>query len=413
MCVILEIQPKVEVPYDKLALACDINKHGFGIAYVSNKEIKIRRSIEQPNDPKKVAEILTELAEHKRFVHLRHATVGKVVMENNHPFVSHKQKGRPSIAFMHNGGINTWAPTKNDDVSSDTKCFNDEFVIPLIHRIGAYCQPRDILNDWMFKRFVQHENGTYSSVLVFFDIWGNVLKFNADRGKQFEGWWASNSYSFESTHSRSSSRPTYTHTGSSWAGQQSQVWRKRQHGTKINRPLPWEWEPYTEHAVDLSGWESELIKNSGGVHSDVDRRAPLVPVPGVKMAVHPIFDDTVEYVHDRKAVTDVIKQAKDKAMVDPTTTGRNLKVVRTPFSDIAGCSLDDLKKLGAPELADLCGRYPKIMSQAVLDLLAERSDREEEAKALHTRIRNQAEVVARQATELAAKAVPPSGPVVL
>ena len=86
MCVILQIEPGTVVPADKLARACDINKHGHGIAYVHKGELKLIRSVAN-NDPKEIAATLERLRSHRVFLHLRHATVGPVTLANNHPMI--------------------------------------------------------------------------------------------------------------------------------------------------------------------------------------------------------------------------------------------------------------------------------------------------------------------------------------
>jgi hypothetical protein len=52
-----------------------------------------------------------------------------------------------------------------------------------------------------------------NSVVVLFDNKERKLTLNVNKGKQFEGWWASNDYSFDEQHIRSSTRTPY-----SWAG---------------------------------------------------------------------------------------------------------------------------------------------------------------------------------------------------
>lgn len=204
MCVILEIEPNVIIPTDKLDCACDINKHGFGIAYVDNNEIKIIRDVSTPNDPKVVADHLQKLKKFKRFVHLRHATVGAVNLANCHPFVVIQDKKKPRIAMMHNGTLQSYTPPADDKITSDTAMFNAHLVRPLALRLDAYLKTKYVIDDFIFKKLVDSECNY--SVVVIFDAWGNVVKFNEQRGKQFDGWWASNDYSFSSNHQRSSTR---------------------------------------------------------------------------------------------------------------------------------------------------------------------------------------------------------------
>ena len=154
MCQVLMLSAGVTLPIDKLELTCDINKHGFGLAWVDNGELKIHRSVKQPNDPDEINRLLIDTIKFKRFLHLRHATVGNVNMENSHPFVLlQKGKGspKPILCMMHNGTLSNYTPPQGDTVTSDTLLFARTMAGPLASRVQAY-SGKSVLADPIFRR---------------------------------------------------------------------------------------------------------------------------------------------------------------------------------------------------------------------------------------------------------------------
>jgi hypothetical protein len=196
MCVIIDKDPGVEIPFDKLELACDINKHGFGLAWVGKKKLEAIRSIET-NDAKAIAKELAAFKDMRCFLHLRHVTEGQLIMENNHPFFLLKD----TIGFMHNGTLWDWVPKEKQ--FSDSLCYARNFLEPLAKR--CYASEKQVLEDPFFVKLVTKSIPNLSqSVFLFFDVAGRTLRVQEQHGKQFEGWWASNEYSFNPNHIRSS-----------------------------------------------------------------------------------------------------------------------------------------------------------------------------------------------------------------
>ncbi|HEY6021808.1 MAG TPA: class II glutamine amidotransferase, partial [Candidatus Paceibacterota bacterium] len=217
MCVIIDRKPGVTIPADMLDLACDINAHGWGIAWASKKKLHFEYSIKNPNDPKEVADMLQKLKDHRVFLHLRHATVGGIIEDNLHPFhVLVKKKHGIDLAMMHNGTLYDWKPKDDKEVLSDSYKFVEGFIRPLALRFNRW-GGNNILPDQLFQRVVKSEVGGSSCVLLF-DSLGNSYVVNPQQGKEYEGWWASNTYSFSPSHQRYSKRevPHYRSYGSNY-----------------------------------------------------------------------------------------------------------------------------------------------------------------------------------------------------
>ncbi len=371
MCVILQIEPNVKFPTDKLERACDINPDGYGIAYL-DKGIQVIRSVAK-NDPKEVADHLQRLNDRRVFVHLRYATVGEVSLENSHPFVllSHRKVG--DIAMMHNGTLSAYSPKEKG--VSDTKIFADTFAGPAVARIAAFAGSNKVLHDPIFQKIADMDAGV--SVLVFFDRWGNVLKINQQRGKQFEGWWASNDYSFDDKHMRSSVRhisstPNYRNV--------SHIRNYQNRGYGRNRGLPWQEDTIHDPVSDqmAEAWR----KHTGTQHIPSTNRIPMIGSHLVESSAPYSAAGFLALQSQTKAVGMTIQNAKENE-----ASIRNLSVTRKTFCEMAGLtSLDDLGHLTQKDIEELCKNYPSGMAQMFTDLYGEMRDhkrnRENQARAI-------------------------------
>lgn len=208
MCQILELKAGASIPMNLLEITCAINKHGFGVAFIENSDIKIERSVDT-NDPKVLGKLLDDLKDKKRYVHIRHATVGDVTLQNSHPFVvleqrAHRRKKKASLILMHNGTLFGYDDEKAKGVS-DTALFVERFVRPLALRCEAYGGLKSILRDEFFRKVMIDEIKKSDKILML-DKTGYTLTFNRSEGKEYpeHGFWASNEYSFNPNHSRSS-----------------------------------------------------------------------------------------------------------------------------------------------------------------------------------------------------------------
>lgn len=364
MCVIIERNPGIVIPAEKIEQACDINKHGFGITYVDNGGLRFIRSVQEPNDPKIVADHLQQLKDRKIWLHLRHATVGAVNKTNNHPFlILSKKKHGMDLAFMHNGTLYSYKP-KDGCPDSDTLVFAREFVTPIALRLYAFNKQRLLTDEW-FTRFMKVEAG-YSSVVVFVDGNGNTAYINKDKGKDFEGWWASNDYSFWQNHHRSSTRETFQGTshhhgymGEDLSDEDSALWWERHTGSPAGHVLPPPWK----HEVGSGPAILMMKQTPEGAHYTFSAS----PVTN-------ILDLTKTRYECQKVGVLIEKKVfkHGESIMSGGAMMMDLKKLKTSFSALAGIpSLADVGKLGETDLIDMCKDYPMASARLILELLGE------------------------------------------
>lgn len=366
MCLIVDLQPHVSFPTSQLERACDINKHGYGIAYLEKGRVKTIRSLKQPNDPQEVADHLKRLEKKRVWLHLRHATVGKVSEENNHPLVVlTKEKDGRDLLFMHNGTLWDFDPKAFNKDLSDSAWFCESFVRPLALRFAAWMPDRSFLADDMFQRLIS-KYINLDSKMVFFDNMGGTLHVNRPRGKEFTGYWTSNEYSFDKNHQRSSDRTSYGSHGQNYGGHYSNYGsaatgpRITQHNSAFrqqmqriaNTPeLPWE-------------KETELILGSAPTNT-----------PGLFV----ISDNThrpdrarVRFeFREARALIDSSVQKGTSIMTDGAIT-TTLLTNRSSFVELTGIQkLEDVGRLSRMQLIELCDNFPNAAAELVIDLLAE------------------------------------------
>lgn len=276
MCQIIELKAGATIPMDLLEITCDINKHGFGVAYTENGDIRIERSITE-NDPKVLGKLLDDLRNKKRYIHIRHATIGEVTLANSHPFVvleqkAHKKKKKTAIVLMHNGTLWGYDDEKAKGVS-DTALFVDRFVRPLALRCEAFGGLKSVLRDEFFRKVMLDEIKTTDKILML-DNTGYAVTFNRSAGKDYpeHGFWASNDYSFSKTHGRSSSLTTRGGFGEfdqRWnQGTASRAMRGDQDALLSHLP----WEETKEQVAEREAWMLEMTNSQS---------SPAMLVPNV------------------------------------------------------------------------------------------------------------------------------------
>lgn len=391
MCVILDIEKGVTIPPDMLETACDINKHGYGIAYVHKGRIKIDRKIRQKNDFKEVQADLDKLKDRRVHLHLRHATVGAVTLTNAHPFITlQKDIDGLDMAMMHNGTLWEFSPPHGDTSGkSDTLLFNQQFLTPLARRFVKYSGDK-LLEDTFFQQLVKKSSGLMS-VLVIFDNLGNVLRVNGDKGKQFDGYWASNDYSFDVKHARSSKKPDnsflhyppwddnevlpyygHNHGGNSSTGQTKSFQEVFDLVEQKNKPVTlagdreiWaEWERYEQQKTDLIT-EQETLQ--------AEKKTTLLLPPPKKVDAKA---ETTRFKYEISKVKEALQGAwkvTEKSIVQET---RNIIVKldkdRKSFCDLVGVkNLKDVLSLSKENFIDLCSNYPMAMAELFIDMSAE------------------------------------------
>lgn len=339
MCVILDIQPGAMIPDDKLEIACDINGDGFGIAYIENGSFKVIRSLEKPNNPKTVKGLLEAAKAHRRFVHLRFATVGGVTLENNHPMVVLGKPDKPKMLMMHNGTLQSYKVDKSP--VSDTFHFNERLVKPLAERVAAFKKPKDVLGDGIFQYIVEKESGY--SLFLFADVFGNVFKVG--EWVEYDGFSASNKYSFQTTHHRSS-KAVVPYTPYRYP-----EYRRGQRIGDTKWTPPWKEVTPERTAVvtSMADWERE------------NRSLNVV-------ASYPHTSNAKAY---RKEILQVRKYiAEHKYTEDKMDIIRNLKVKRTNVLQQFGQpDFSFLERLTTDDLQTLITRNPVAMTQCLFELV--------------------------------------------
>lgn len=349
MCVIIEKYPGTTLPSDKMEIACDVNKHGYGIAYVHKGRIRtIKKAVAgKNNDPGEILDILQPLKDKRVFIHLRHATVGDVCDINAHPFDVSPSK-RLDIGLMHNGTLYDFTPAHpNKEGYSDTLLFATNLVTPFLKRMHAFAGV-DVLKD-IYTREVLKKFLTNTSVVVLYDQLGNVIKLNESAGKEFEGWWASNTYSFNDQHLRSSKRSTQTYNYTGY-NHQTHEYRWPQ---DYDNDLPWK-----KQSVGVDGWAN---------WDDFCRKADIKKVTSEQAGKGEQFE--LECIAARINLT----QMSEKSVM--TTVGSamsDLSVKIDDFTKRTGLSsITEVMKLSKADLEELCETYPKGAAVMVIELCAE------------------------------------------
>lgn len=201
MCLIIQREPNFEIPYDKFESAILNNPDGYGLSYPDKDGRLITiRNPDEPDPMELYRTISEELLEQKLMVHLRFTTAGATNLRNAHPFpILERGKDGVDLRMAHNGTLHKYKKHSSDE--SDTRVFVREFVRPLFKRLVRGMEPEELLNDPFTKKILEDQLTT-ASVLTFLDGNGNTLICNetGNGGKKEEGWYYSNTYSFNPSH---------------------------------------------------------------------------------------------------------------------------------------------------------------------------------------------------------------------
>jgi predicted glutamine amidotransferase len=196
MCVIIKREPKIIIPDEKIASACHVNSDGWGISVVDRGQLTTQKFHDpKGTKPEEVIKALKEAEDNLVFLHLRYTTAGKTNADNCHPFEVFKGDNF-EVQFMHNGTLNKFSKGKNNDYS-DTYHFTQEILKPLV-RAFYEVDGASVLSNPTLKTILDEFRGL--SAFALYDNEGNSLLCENTSCKQFEGWWASNEYSFNRYH---------------------------------------------------------------------------------------------------------------------------------------------------------------------------------------------------------------------
>lgn len=350
MCVIIVKEPEFPgIPYDKLETACDINKDGFGLSWIERGRIKTIRDLSK-NDPKLIQKELNKHAKRRYFLHLRHATVGQVILQNSHPFFPLTRSDGLEVGFMHNGTLFDYKPDA-DSPLSDSYNFQEKFLRPVLLRLHAFGKD-EVLDDPVLAELLKDKTKYGESVIVLFDNTGRTA-VAGKAGVKYLGWWASNDYSFDTNHVRSSKRQSF----------QSRVWGPSGTSSDYGRTskadeLGLPWLPKSDDInLNMASWEEDL-KNM-----DTASALDLKAFNEIQSEIWAIG----KRVNDATTGKDSLMQTADGV------TFMQLDAARETFLKAANLKqYSDLGRLSAAQIAELCQEYPNGMAYLIVDLLADK-----------------------------------------
>lgn len=335
MCVIIHRKPGVTIPFVKLETACHVNSEGMGIVTVDRGKLFLRKFFwEKGNDPEVLAKYLEDTNDTETFVHLRFRTRGSSDSDNVHPFTVLKQKKHGmDIQFMHNGTISDFG----DDKDCDSKVFAKTLVSPLAERLMKAVGPENVLHDPIFNTLLAKYAGG-NSIFLLADNLGNHTIVNRKKGTEFDGWWASNEYSF--TRNYRTGGTTYSSgTYSEWKA--SEADHKKMYGYQA--------------ASEKSKVITLPALPPSNTTSDTETTGSKPP-----------FNDEVPWKEDAH------ETAKQET--------KNLNFPnRETFIEMAGLhSLSEVCSLSNENIKDLVDDEPEMASLLILDLLNELYNRDQE-----------------------------------
>lgn len=348
MCVIIHRKPNVDIPFEKLQSACLVNADGFGLVIPDRGKLEIIRQFDaKGNDPDKLAKLLDKAKDKDVFVHLRFKTKGATDLKNVHPFpVSTRKSAGMDVQFMHNGTLSDFG----NQADCDSKVFAKEVLAPLYSALLAQHGPTKAMNHPVLYKVLKKFAGS-GSVFTLVDGLGNHTIINRDNGKEFDGWWASNEYSFNRTHrepAASTARPGYYG-----------AYGYKYKGGSLQK----EEAKSSSASVVETGGRDTVVKEA--THQAPFTKTPKTGGEDRPGAVHRIPEITGTTNH--KYV--VAKGDMPKAPY------------RQTFCEAVG--IDDLEEttlLSPDNIKDLVAEYPEHASLLIMDLLTELYDRKYDAK---------------------------------
>lgn len=335
MCVIIHRSPNITIPFEKLKSACRVNADGMGIVVFDRGKLEMRKIFDPAgNDPEVLQQHLDAAKGLDVYVHLRYRTKGATDMSNVHPFGVLKSKRHGmDVQFMHNGTLTDFGTNE----TCDSKHFAKTFLTPLSEKLLKAVEPEQLLHDETFVTILDKYAGR-SSIFLLADNFGNHRIINYNEGKEFDGWWASNEYSFNRTHREPKVMNGYWRNG---------VW-------------------YGYGKSDQDENKPQWGKYSNAEEEKVISLPPLPPSTDAGGDTKPPFNDEVPWKEE-------VKEVAKKATVSPTLPKRERFIDVAELTDLA-----DVCQLSRVHIEDLVEEYPEHAVLLILDLLKELYDREEE-----------------------------------
>jgi len=342
MCVIIVRQPGVTLPFEKLQAACKVNAHGWGLAVVDRGKIETKYELQEAgNDPENVGRALEAAKDQLILLHLRFVTAGDKSLANCHPFsVLRKSLHGMDVVLAHNGTLYSYRT--GYEGWSDTKNFVHQYVTPLLERHIAFTGNANLLRDEFTVKLLEKEVST-NSVVTLLDAEGNVLNIHESNGKHFEGWWASNTYSFDDTH-----RETKTTT----------VWSN--------------WDDYVD---DGSAYGDDRACGGDTAAAEAIRLpATTTTTSTTPTIIRPKEPDPEIMPHNVAIAADRISLAlkmTDKRP-SPSLIKQLLNDKRQTFCKITGIDhLREMTRFDPEDIEELVSFYPEVVTVLIQDLLFE------------------------------------------
>jgi predicted glutamine amidotransferase len=167
MCVIIDLEANASMDEEMLTNAVYNNSDGYGLIVVDQLgNLDVTRTLPEDKEtkPQEIIKLLNDNQDKRRILHLRWATVGKVTLDNAHPFKIYENEGDEAW-FMHNGTLYGYGSDDkgfygvyscledqwydDDEDISDSRDFAMKVLEPFIDRWeGDYA-------DWHFKMLLQ------------------------------------------------------------------------------------------------------------------------------------------------------------------------------------------------------------------------------------------------------------------
>jgi len=148
------------------------NPHGMGFMASVNGKLLLRKGF---FNFKSFWKVFREFQAYDKVVHFRWGNIGKINVENCHPFIVSER-----IGMAHNGTIAI--PVSNG--KSDTRTFTER----ILRRLNE--DDPNFLEDGPTRWFLSKSIG--QSKLVFLTAEGNITIINKAAGEEFNGVWYSN-----------------------------------------------------------------------------------------------------------------------------------------------------------------------------------------------------------------------------
>lgn len=183
MCLIIENKTKNNlldlIPENRIKDYMCENPDGFGIAFFSSEDkfIKTEKGF-GGDDFFKILEVVEKYS-YDYYVHFRKATVGKVCLENIHPF---DVFGDQRVYFMHNGTLPDFTFGNLDCNESDSKILS-EHIKDLLSR-----KKLNHMQEICFKKYLEKQLGEGRAVLITAEynlVLNEHLWFKQDNGLRF------------------------------------------------------------------------------------------------------------------------------------------------------------------------------------------------------------------------------------